>query len=211
MGLASNHGDIGLWLKKFGYTFADYRYWVQAAMDEGVEVEYVDVTNVNPTLRRGDAGDDVKRLQQELCDLGYGISVDGKFGSATEQAVKKFQKEHGLTVDGVVGAKTWAALEQAAADDTPPDIQISGLSFGDAVTAAKNGKRIQRAGWNGDNQFVELATCISYKNPFGEIINADHDAIGNQAFAFIGTSGVQVGWLASQADMLAEDWQIFEK
>lgn len=32
------------------------------------------------------------------------------------------------------------------------------------------------------------------------------NAIGNQAIAFVGTSGVQLGWLASQADMLAEDW-----
>ncbi len=33
-------------------------------------------------------------------------------------------------------------------------------------------------------------------------------AIGNKAIAFVGTSGVQLGWLASQADMLAEDWKI---
>ena len=40
-----------------------------------------------------------------------------------------------------------------------------GLSFGDAIKMAKlYGKRIRRKGWNGKNQFVELATCISYKN-----------------------------------------------
>lgn len=33
---------------------------------------------------------------------------------------------------------------------------------------------------------------------------------GNKAIAFVGTSGVQLGWLASQADMLAEDWKIVE-
>jgi len=55
---------------------------------------------------------------------------------------------------------------------------------------------------------VELATCISYKNRQGETINVNHDAIGNQALAFVGTSGVQLGWLASQADMLADDWKI---
>ena len=38
------------------------------------------------------------------------------------------------------------------------------------------------------------------------IVNCEHDAIGNKAVAFVGTSGVQMGWLASQADMLAEDW-----
>ena len=52
--------------------------------------------------------------------------------------------------------------------------------------------------------------CISYKNAMDKVINAEHDAIGNCAIAFVGTSGVQLGWLASQADMLAEDWKIKE-
>lgn len=47
-----------------------------------------------------------------------------------------------------------------------------------------------------------------YKNASGAIVNCVHEAIGNQAFAFVGTSGVQIGWLASQADMLANDWNI---
>ena len=46
--------------------------------------------------------------------------------------------------------------------------------------------------------------------PGGETVNANHEAIGNHAFAFVGTSGVQMGWLASQADMLADDWTIVE-
>ena len=45
----------------------------------------------------------------------------------------------------------------------------------------------------------------------GEIVNCEHDAIGNKAIAFVGTSGVQMGWLASQADMLAEDWITADK
>ena len=43
-----------------------------------------------------------------------------------------------------------------------------------------------------------------------KIVNCEHDAIGNMAIAFCGTSGVQMGWLASQADMLAEDWKFAE-
>ena len=81
------------------------------------------------------------------------------------------------------------------------------MDFGKAIQLLKEGKRVQRQGWNGKNQYIELATNISYKNVKGEIINAEHDAIGNKAIAFVGTSGVQLGWLASQADMLAEDWQ----
>lgn len=82
------------------------------------------------------------------------------------------------------------------------------MNFGSAIIAAKRGERISRSGWNGKAQYVELAKNISYVNSEGEVINANHEAIGNQAFAFVGTSGVQIGWLASQADMLADDWVI---
>ena len=88
--------------------------------------------------------------------------------------------------------------------------ESDGLPFGLAIEAAKMGKRIARKGWNGKNQYVELATCVSYVRNDGGIINAQHDAIGNKALAFVGTSGVQMGWLASQADMLADDWMIVE-
>ena len=54
-----------------------------------------------------------------------------------------------------------------------------------------------RKGWNGKKQYIQLATGISYKTPDGEIVNCEHDAIGNMAIAFVGTSGVQMGWLAS--------------
>lgn len=83
-----------------------------------------------------------------------------------------------------------------------------GMTFGDALEALKKGCYVARKGWNGKNQYVMLATCISYKGSTGEIVNCHHNAIGNKALAFVGTSGVQMGWLASQADMLAEDWYI---
>ena len=84
------------------------------------------------------------------------------------------------------------------------------LNFGQAIEMMKHGARMSRHGWNGKQQYIELATCISYKNPDGKIVNAEHEAIGNAAIAFVGTSGVQMGWLASQADMLAEDWEIID-
>ena len=75
------------------------------------------------------------------------------------------------------------------------------MNFGEAIELVKKGYKVQRSGWNGKNQYIELATCISYKNTEGKLINVEHDAIGNSAIAFVGTSGVQLGWLASQADM----------
>lgn len=87
---------------------------------------------------------------------------------------------------------------------------IDGMNFGLAIEAVKKGKKCRRAGWNGKNQYIELATRISYLSAGGVYMNVEHEAIGNQAIAFVGTSGVQMGWLASQADMLAEDWEIVE-
>ena len=84
------------------------------------------------------------------------------------------------------------------------------MEFGKAIQLLKEGKKVQRQGWNGKNQYIELATNISYKNAKGEIINVDHNQMGNKAIAFVGTSGVQLGWLASQADMLSEDWKLVD-
>ena len=80
------------------------------------------------------------------------------------------------------------------------------FGFGDAIKYVKRGLKLKRKGWNGKEQYIQLATGISYKDASGDIINCEHDAIGNMAIVFVGTSGVQMGWLASQADMLAEDW-----
>ena len=80
------------------------------------------------------------------------------------------------------------------------------FSFGEAIKYLKRGFKVARKGWNGKKQYIQLATGISYKTADGEIVNCEHDAIGNMAIAFVGTSGVQMGWLVSQADMLAEDW-----
>ena len=60
------------------------------------------------------------------------------------------------------------------------------------------------------DQFIELTTNVSFIRPNGEVANVDHKDMGNKAIAFHGTSGVQIGWLASQADMLPEDWIIID-
>lgn len=98
----------------------------------------------------------------------------------------------------------------ANGENTPILGGVATFGFGDAVKYMKRGLKVKRQGWNGKNQHIELATSISYKNADGEIVNCLHDVIGNKAVAFVGTSGVQMGWLASQADMLAEDWGFAE-
>lgn len=74
--------------------------------------EVTDTVNC-PTIKLGSKGSDVKKAQQLLIAKGYSCGAagaDGDFGAATYNAVKKFQAANGLEVDGIVGAKTWAAL-----------------------------------------------------------------------------------------------------
>ena len=62
-------------------------------------------------LKQGSSGTYVKQLQQKLKNWGYyGGAVDGVFGAKTRAAVISFQRKNGLTADGVVGSKTFAAL-----------------------------------------------------------------------------------------------------
>ena len=66
-----------------------------------------------PTLRKGDTGIQVKKLQILLQVLGYDIGsygADGDFGTATENAVKKLQSDNNLTVDGICGKNTWQTI-----------------------------------------------------------------------------------------------------
>ena len=68
-----------------------------------------------PTLRKGDRGEYVTLMQTELIQKGYSCgdsSADGVFGTQTEKAVKRFQKDNGLVEDGICGKNTWNALSE---------------------------------------------------------------------------------------------------
>lgn len=63
------------------------------------------------SFQRGDDGQEVLAIQKRLVELSYNIgNIDGEFGPATESAVKRFQADTGLEVDGVVGEATYKAL-----------------------------------------------------------------------------------------------------
>ena len=62
--------------------------------------------NGRPTLRRGASGELVEEVQAKI-----GTTVEGDFGPKTEAAVRAFQRARGLVPDGIVGPKTWAALD----------------------------------------------------------------------------------------------------
>lgn len=83
------------------------------------------------------------------------------------------------------------------------------MSFSEALEEIKRGKKVRRRGWNGKCQYIilgHMCACILgdntiLKEPF-------HNDTGNQFLMFVGTRGYQCGWLASQADLLAEDWEV---
>ena len=143
----------------------------------------------------------------KLIEAEKAYRVDGKTVVLPDNGVPCGSKiERGYKVRYADGYESWSPQDVFEEAYRPTD----GLSFGLAIEAVKKGKKIARRGWNGKNQYVELATCIGYKDPQGNVTNPYHEAIGNKALAFVGTSGVQLGWLASQADMLADDWRIVE-
>ena len=63
-----------------------------------------------------DTGENVKKIQEMLKVLNYTITVDGIFGLKTYAAVRDFQSKNGLIADGIVGAKTLTALEKATSN-----------------------------------------------------------------------------------------------
>lgn len=133
-GTESNKGHIGLYVGNDKVIEASgtiagvitttisggkWKYW-----GELKDVDYGDDTVIiippaiepfMPTLKRGNKGNYVKELQTMLSRHGYDLGkygIDGDFGSATEAAVKSFQTDHNLKVDGIVGKNTWAALKE---------------------------------------------------------------------------------------------------
>lgn len=138
-----------------------------------------------------------------LDEKGESIAMHTKDGEVLDIR----QTDRPLYTFGNIASDEW----QIADENNCP--QLGGeaeFNFGEAIKYLKRGFKVARKGWNGKRQYIQLASGISYKTPAGDIVNCEHDAIGNKAIAFFGTSGVQMGWLASQADMLAEDWVFAE-
>lgn len=86
----------------------------RAALFASTAQTYQPVATPTPTpslLKKGSSGDEVRAMQQRLRELGfYTGEVDGGFGAGTEEALRLFQRQNGLDVDGVAAAKTFAVL-----------------------------------------------------------------------------------------------------
>ena len=92
--------------------------WMTKYFDYGDDVPSTRLELGLRMLRNGYEGEDVQMLQTALIRLGYSCGsygADGDFGDATEQAVMKFQKANGLSIDGIFGPNTLDALNKALA------------------------------------------------------------------------------------------------
>ena len=87
-----------------------------------------------------------------------------------------------------------------------------GMSFGLAIKAAKRGKKIARAGWNGKGMFLFMVDVSDFWTPADLFCVADLQGDLTQPCMAMKTADDRfcIGWLASQADMLADDWYIVE-
>lgn len=118
----------------------------QSVQDKRAEYseKYFDMygTKVVKALRKGDKGDRVKELQNKLLKLGYTElgGADGSFGANTQKAVKLFQKNNGLEVDGIAGPKTQTAINELlnySMKDFVKEVQVILNDFVDGVADAQ--------------------------------------------------------------------------
>lgn len=145
-GMGSNHGDVYNWFNRYGKTMDNVRADVSALVGH-ISLPSTPsggTSAARPMLRLGDKGSYVKELQSGLIKLGYSLpkyGADGDFGNETLAAVKKFQADRGLEVDGVVGQNTWGAIDKAISaasqtdqSTTQPATGSQAIKAGDIVS-----------------------------------------------------------------------------
>lgn len=89
--------------------------------------------------------------------------------------------------------------------------RTDGMNFGLAIEAVKKGLRVARAGWNGKDMYVFLATDIEFTTMADMSEFGDQDVwVSDLLVLRTAQKTIQPGWLATQSDILADDWYIVE-
>ena len=105
-------------IKQGGFT----HYAIPKDLYTSQELSQASEVKIMDNLKRGSRGHDVEIIQQQLNELGYDCgAADGIFGAKTDAAVRRFQADNNLTIDGVVGPTTRRLLDgKTAKPDIPP-------------------------------------------------------------------------------------------
>jgi len=120
---------------------------------------------------------------------------------------KGLPAEDGYAVKYADGYISWSPKDVFEASYQPLDA----MSFGHAIAALKEGQRVARAGWNGKGMFLFLvggSTFTVNREPLLSIMGEGTQVEYHSHIDMKTAQGYVVPWLASQADMLADDWQI---
>lgn len=113
-------------------------------------------------LKQGSKGEEVKELQNKLNSLGYNCgTADGIFGAKTTSAVKSFQKNNGLVVDGKAGPKTMEALKTAKNNGTKVKVTASALNVRAGAGTSYKVVKVVRKG--------QTLTIVSEKSGWGKL------------------------------------------
>lgn len=150
-------------------------------------------TGSSTLLQRGSRGEEVKKLQTMLNAVGYNCGkADGIFGSGTRSALVNFQKAHGLTADGIYGAKSMAKLEEVY-NCKPSEVKPQQT----ANTSVVEGQKFLGVTADG---IVGANTRKAYARYVQTALNADYSAglavngiIGNATIRALGNHYVKKG------------------
>lgn len=162
-------------------------------------------------ITKGSSGDSVLQLQKILNQNGYSLSEDGIFGDKTLAAVKDYQKNNGLTVDGIVGNNTWGTLTgaktssnnetNASNGSTYDDFSYDDYKESDTVTQAQEALNAQLAARPGAYQSQWQAQIDDI---LGRIMNREdfsYDVNGDALYQQYKDNYVQQGKMAMQDTM----------
>ena len=176
------------------------------------------MANSRAQISYGSSGDDVKELQRLLNSNGYSLDVDGQWGDLTEDAVRKYQKQSGLTVDGIVGTNTWGSLyggnKTATTTPTTPtepksysDIDLTKYDSGyqksdDVIQAETNKSNAENAVTNyGDFAYSNQSDLDAIMNRILNREEFSYDLNGDALYQQYKDKYIQQGKMAMQDTM----------
>ncbi|HZX78977.1 XVIPCD domain-containing protein [Lysobacter sp.] len=153
----------------------------EAAMADGV-------------LRQGERGAEVKAMQETLAKLGYRdaqgreLVPDGHFGARTEDALRAFQRDHGLKDDGIAGPKTLDALKIGERQPLISDANHPGNAmYKQALSQLE--QLVPQAGFRNQQEMQNAAASLAFEAKVSGMSRIDHVALGTNGQGLFAVQG----------------------